>query len=322
MFETIAEDSKTGATELTVLAARELERVILASRAADSGAMWGDILAAVRELVAAKREMAPVINLASAVLASAERAVLSGLSVDTVRHSAVAECAAVSYTTSTDLADLAKEGRQILPEGGRIATLSASESVRAILLAALEDGADISIVISESRPMMEGAKLAGLLASAGVSVTLVVDAALPSMVKDCSAVLVGADSISEKSFVNKTGTLALALAARESPVAFYAAALSSKLIPEAMRGAPDRLHDPAEVMDAQAPGLTAENRYFEAVPLALVTGVITEDGVFSPGQIESRVLERSVAPALLGVLFPARKPGRSKTGRDGPGPAA
>ena len=42
----------------------------------------------------------------------------------------------------------------------------------------------------------------------------------------------------------------------------------------------------AEVWDAPA-GVRVWNRYFEAVPLQMVTGVVTEEGVLTPGEVEA-----------------------------------
>ena len=116
--------------------------------------------------------------------------------------------------------------------------------------------------------------------------------------------LLGADAISENDFVNKVGSYAVALAAKEAGVPVYVAGLTDKFIPEAARGRPDRLWDPSEVLEKAHPGVTVENRYFEQVPLALVEGVVTEGGVLAAEDIPGKIAARPVSPSLLEILFP------------------
>jgi translation initiation factor 2B subunit (eIF-2B alpha/beta/delta family) len=159
-------------------------------------------------------------------------------------------------------------------------------------------------MISEGRPSNEGVEFGTSLPTWGIPVTLVVDAALPRLLDRCDLVLAGADAISENDFVNKVGTYALALAAREAEVPFYVAALTEKLIPEGIRGRPDRIWDPSEVLADPPAGVTVENRYFESTPLSLISGIITERGLLGAGDVPSRIAEEPVSPALLGLLFP------------------
>jgi len=96
----------------------------------------------------------------------------------------------------------------------------------------------------------------------------------------------------------------VALAAKEAGVPVYVAALTGKLSPEAARGKPDRLWEPGEVLERSHPGVTVENRYFERVPLSLVEGVVTENGVLAAEDIATKIAARPVSPSLLEILFP------------------
>ncbi len=300
MFEEIANDTRRGASVLTRLAAHELARMAESSEARDSGAFWDELIAACGELVLAQREMASILNLAGRVLRSAERAVLSGLSHEVVRHAVLIECKLAVEMTDSSLECLGKEGADLVPDDGTVATLSASESVRAVLAEAAGRGKAFNVIVSESRPGGEGVEFAKSLASLNVPSILVADAALPEHVGRSSLVLVGADSVSEADFVNKIGTLPLALAARERDVPLYVATLLNKLIPSALRGEPDRLRDPAEILEDRPTGVAVENRYFEIVPSDLVRGFVTEEGILVPAKLALR----PTAPALLTLLFP------------------
>jgi len=266
MFEDIASDVTSGASALTRFAAKRLSELAESSEAEDPGAFWDELLNACRELVAAKREMASIVNLASRVLAATERVILSGLALDTARQAVILETGKTWEFGELLLEDLGGEGARLVPAGGTVATLSASESVRAILAAAVGQGREFEVLVSESRPHLEGIAFARAMRELGVRSTLVVDAALPRLVRGAGLVLVGADSVSEDEFVNKVGTFPLALAASEAGVPFYVAALDDKFLPKVLRGSPDRDRDPSELLEDAPPGVVPRNRYFEAVP--------------------------------------------------------
>jgi translation initiation factor 2B subunit (eIF-2B alpha/beta/delta family) len=307
MFEDIASDATSGASALTRLAAKRLSELAGASEAPDPGTFWDELLNACRELVTANREIASIVNLASRVLAATERIILSGLPPDTARQAVILETGKVWEFGELLLEDLGGHGAGLIPEGGTVATLSASESVRAILAAAAAGGREFEVLVSESRPHLEGIAFARAIRELGVRSTLVVDAALPRLVRGAGMVLVGADSVSEDEFVNKVGTFPLALAASEAGVPLYVAALDDKFLPKVLRGSPDRDRDPEELLKDAPPGVTARNRYFEAVPLNHARGVVTECGIIDRDEVAERLVARPVAPALLEILF-ARAP--------------
>ena len=304
MFESIAKDSTSSASVLTRLAARELAEMAEASEATEPGAFWEELHTACMELVSAKREMASIINLVSQVLSIAERSVLSGVSPDTARRIVYMECNKIWEFSETLLEELGLEGAGLVPADGTVATVSTSESVRAVLAAAVRSGTECRVLVSESRPSNEGVEFGTSLPAWGIPVTLVVDAVLPRLVERCQLVLVGADAISENDFINKAGTYPLALAAKEAGVPVYVTALLDKFIAEGARGRADRVWDPSEVLASPLPGVTVENRYFERVPLSLVEGIVTEEGILGVDEVPSKISARPVAPALLEILFP------------------
>ncbi len=303
MFEEITNDSTSGASRLARLAALELAAVADSLKDSDPGTFWEEFVSACSQLVAAKREMAPILNLVGAALSAAERVVLSGRGAEVAAQAVRLECSRVADFGEEHLSELGSRGVELLDDGAVVATLSDGESVRAVIQAAVAVGTRVEALVSESRPGLEGVTLARHLAGLGVTTRLVTDAALPGMISEASILLVGADSVSENGLVNKTGTYAAALAARDADVPTYAAALRSKFIPGALRGDPGRPRDGAEVLAEPPAGLTVVNRYFETVPLALIRAVVTEDGPVTVERIPEMLRERPVSPALLQVLF-------------------
>lgn len=303
MFDDIRNDSRSGASTLTVRAAQALAEIAERSEAADPETFWQELIEAGRELVRAKREMASLVNLVGRVLAAAEEPLLSGLPAVAARRAVLSVCEETEAFSKKDLARLGQNAAALLPDGAEVATLSSSGAVFAALLAARASGRSIRALVGESRPAREGIDLAGRLHASGVPSTVVVDAALPGLVSRCDAVVVGADSISEKEFVNKIGTLPLLLAAGRSGVPALVAAPSDRFIAAGLRGVPGRAHPPSEVLEDAPPGVAVENAYFEAVPLALVGAIVTEEGTVFPEDVEARLEGSPVAPGLLAVLF-------------------
>lgn len=105
-----------------------------------------------------------------------------------------------------------------------VTTLSRSHIVEKGLLKARK------INILESKPEKEGIDMARWLKGRDKEVEVFYDAFVGYAVKKCDVVVVGADTILKTGFVNKTGTLPLALTAKHLNKEFYVASPSYKLI--------------------------------------------------------------------------------------------
>ncbi|MUV61249.1 hypothetical protein GJ634_11200 [Halobacterium sp. CBA1126] len=149
-------------------------------------------------------------------------------------------------------------------------TLSRSGTVSA----ALRDANPGHVVVAESRPGGEGVGVAESLAD-GFDVTLTTDANVPAAVEAADAVLVGADAVfPDGRVVNKVGTRAAALAARDADAPVLVVCAADKVAPEPL---PVEDGDSSALYDGDAP-LDVRNPVFEAVPARLVDAVVTERG--------------------------------------------
>ncbi|WP_275294257.1 S-methyl-5-thioribose-1-phosphate isomerase [Amycolatopsis sp. La24] len=148
-----------------------------------------------------------------------------------------------------------------------------------------------SVLVDETRPLLQGSRLtAWELEQAGVPYRVQPDgAAAAAMARgwvDC--VLVGADRIAANGDVaNKIGTYGLAIAAAHHGVPFVVVAPTSTVDKSLATGADISIEERAsseltEFGGAQvAPnGAAVFNPAFDVTPAALVTAVVTEDGVF------------------------------------------
>lgn len=134
----------------------------------------------------------------------------------------------------------------------RVVTLSRSST---ILAALARTPGPLHLTVAESQPGGEGRATAELAARAGHRVELVLDAAAPFRVRTADLVLTGADAVTRTGdVVNKAGTYALALAARDARVPFYVVCDDSKLWD-----------------DDVPPPLEA---HFDLTPAALVTAIL------------------------------------------------
>jgi len=86
------------------------------------------------------------------------------------------------------------------------------------------------INVLESRPEKEGIDTFRWLKDRGKKAEIYLDAFMSYAVKNSDIVVSGADSLLEEGFINKTGTLPLALTARHFNKDFYVAAPSYKFI--------------------------------------------------------------------------------------------
>ncbi len=173
----------------------------------------------------------------------------------------------------------------LIPTAAHLLTLSYSSNVASAILRAAADGRVGQITVLESRPGMEGRRLARDLVRGGLPCRLAVDALGPSLVGEADLVLVGADTLLRNGgVVNKIGSLGLALAAKAQQVPFVVASELTKLDPDSKASdiPVDVEREPKEVMDPPEVGIHVLNIYFEVVPPQYVGRIATDQGLFTP----------------------------------------
>jgi translation initiation factor eIF-2B subunit delta len=215
----------------------------------------------------------------------------------------------VRYADGVDRALRAtvRRAAALVRPGAIVLTYSHSTAVRLALWRAMAAGRRFEVVCSEARPMGEGIALARQLATLGIPVRLVVDAALAEWVGAAGLVLLGADAITSAVLVNKVGTGPLLQAARLAGVPAYVLADSCKWLPAPLAcGWRLREESPGEIAHPRVPDLRVLNRYFGVSALGLATGVVWEDGVTGPRETGRRIARLPVSEALVGLLRSAR----------------
>ncbi len=171
---------------------------------------------------------------------------------------------------------------------GGLATGGYGSAVGA-LRAAWERGLLERVLVDETRPLLQGARLtAWELETVGIPHAVIADSAAGSLMAagEIDLIVTGADRIAANGdTANKIGTYSLAVLAAHHGIPLYVVAPTSTVDLATPTGAaiPIEERDPAEVT-ARFP---ARNPAFDVTPAALVAAIVTERGVHRAPYAES-----------------------------------
>ncbi len=191
------------------------------------------------------------------------------------------------------------------PKDAKIMTQCFGETIVGMMLRqARARGMKLRLFCPETRPYFQGARLTATVCSEmGFDTTVITDN-MPAYVmarEGIDAFTCAADAIClDGHVVNKVGTYQIAIAARYHGIPFYVTG-----VPDA--GHPDResvhieLRDPEFVLQAMgvrtaAPGVKGYYPSFDITPPELVTGVVTDLGIFSPKALGRYLEQAEIGP--------------------------
>ncbi len=166
-----------------------------------------------------------------------------------------------------------------------ILTLSWSGVVAETFTSLHDLGVEIEVVVAESRPLNEGAKLARYLAEYGLSVTLITDAQLTLFAGRVDMALCGADALfANGAILNKAGTRLMALAMADVNRPLVVACESFKATSSREQRAEGDTFPLEEMPNIElgygkSPVFNISNIYFEVIPARLIAIWCTENGV-------------------------------------------
>lgn len=179
---------------------------------------------------------------------------------------------------------------------GSLATVTYGTAL-GVLRAANDMGKKISVIATETRPVMQGSRLTAFeLDHYGIDFSLIPDTAVGHLMSSglINRVIVGADRILKSGHVyNKIGTYQVAALAKRHNIPFYVAAPSSTFDLKSKVGdvvIEERNKNELMKMGNKllAPkGIKIFNPAFDLTPPELITGIITEKGVLKPPYKES-----------------------------------
>ena len=161
-----------------------------------------------------------------------------------------------------------------------------------VLRTAREDGKNLKVIATETRPVMQGSRLTAFeLMHDDFDVRLISDTAVGYVManKMVDKVIVGADRILRTGHVyNKIGTYQIAVMAHTHKIPFYVAApISTFDLKSSISEIKIEDRSPEEITKIKniliAPkGVTTINPAFDITPPILITGIITELGLLEP----------------------------------------
>jgi len=193
---------------------------------------------------------------------------------------------------------IGEHGSRLVPPGATVLTICNTGALAtggdgtalAVIRAARAAGNPIKVLVCETRPLLQGARLTMWeLMHDGIPATLITD----GMAGACMArgmadlVITGADRIARNGdTANKVGTYSLAVLAHHHGIPFYVAAPMSTVDLSLAHGReiPIEEREPEEVRalagERVAPeGAAVFNPAFDVTPAELISGIITERGV-------------------------------------------
>jgi methylthioribose-1-phosphate isomerase len=190
-------------------------------------------------------------------------------------------------------ADLIEDGDTVLTQcnAGALATVGYGTAL-GVVRAAVEQGKMVKVLVPETRPALQGARLTAFeLSRDRIPCTLISDTAVGHMLSlgRVDKVVVGADRITKDGFVfNKIGTYQEAVLARRHGVPFYPAAPSSTFdlshshdqVTIEERGAEEVFQIRGRRIAPK--GVPVANPAFDMTPPQLVSSMITERGLIGP----------------------------------------
>jgi methylthioribose-1-phosphate isomerase len=188
---------------------------------------------------------------------------------------------------------LFKDGDMVLTHcnAGSLATVAYGTAL-GVIRAARESGKRLSVIATETRPVMQGSRLTAFeLLHDGIDVSLITDTAVGHMMARgaINHVIVGADRVLHTGHVfNKIGTYQVAILANKHNVPFYVAAPLSTFDFESNPNdviIEDRSADEVVKVGKKriAPkGVRVFNPAFDMTPPELITGIITQKGILTP----------------------------------------
>jgi ribose 1,5-bisphosphate isomerase len=164
-----------------------------------------------------------------------------------------------------------------------------SSAALEIIKAAHNQGKEIKVYATETRPLYQGHITAQILSKEGIDVSLICDNAIRLFIGKVDKIVVGADAIAANgALINKIGTSLVALAAKEATIPFFVGAETIKFSPETIVGELIEIEERpyTEVISpdvlANIGNVKVRNPAFDITPPAYIDMIVTEKGVIPP----------------------------------------
>jgi translation initiation factor 2B subunit (eIF-2B alpha/beta/delta family) len=247
------------------------------SEARNTSEMLKEIKTIAAEISRAKPNMVSISNYVHQILNNVTIAAESTKNIHTLKTIASAATREI-IKLSEDASNLASAyGGRIISNLDTVITCSYSATVCMALQLAWEEKTKFHVLVAESRSNDDtfGRLTAKQLKEHQIPVEIIKDESITKRISSANKAIVGADSIlSDGSLINGTPTLALAMAARDAKIPFFAICETAKF-------------DTKDYIDkTKAPEIGLDK-----VPPDLITGIVMEKGVMQTNVIVAYIEE-------------------------------
>ena len=229
------------------------------------------------------------------------QAVSAALTVEHARKLLIDEATKIHREDAEQCQRIGEHGLSLIPQRASILThcntgalaTGGEGTALGIITCAHRHGKAISVYASETRPALQGARLTMWeLSKAGIDATLITDNMAASLMREkkIDLILVGADRIAiNGDTANKIGTYSLAVLAQYHGIPLYVAAPTSTIdfSIESGEQIPLEFREGREVTEVLGKHITvrgakAYSPAFDVTPSALISAIVTEQGIHRP----------------------------------------
>lgn len=270
-----------GATNVAVEAVKALALVIKSSKSKDIDKLFKEIYQA-RDKLFSTRPTEPMMrNFLNFVIFNLESDKFGEVSA--LKEAASTISGEVLKMKEDAKKQIRQIGSELIRKNNVVYTHCHSSTVTGILKE-VPKSKKIQAYNTETRPLFQGRITAKELAKANIPVTHFVDSAARLAIKKADIMMIGADAITPTGIYNKIGSNLFAEIANKYDVPVYVCSVSWKFDPKTIFGHQEaiEMRDSKEVWEKPPKGVKIMNYAFEKVDLDLVTGIVSELGIYGP----------------------------------------
>lgn len=189
---------------------------------------------------------------------------------------------------------VAKQALAFITDGSKILTHSRSRVVLQAMLEAAKENIRFQVFVTMSAPDNTGVQMHKELVDAGIDATLILDAAVGYIMEQVSAVMLGAEGVTENGgIINKIGTYSIGMAAYElkKPVCVLTESFKfSRIYPLNEQDLPNEFKYLSSVLKS-AKDLSKEHPLVDYTPPSYITLLFTDIGILTPSAVSDELIK-------------------------------
>ncbi len=283
---------------------REVRRALLAAidPKVHTGSYTTDLMlrilqAEISELIPALPPYAPPIRSMNELLVGLEHSIQSGMDADQA-FASINDASERRSDPDEKAGRITQALMEILPKRPVIYTHTLSETVLNIIQILYSKGRIKKIIVTESRPNLDGRVTVERLALTGIPVYLTIDAAMPAAIAAADLMLTGAEAIDGNGqVIGKVGAFPAAVFCRMVHKPVYVVADASKLFPLSLAKL-TFMPLSSDIFPEGGDGWLPFGSYFDVTPGEYIQAYVNDLGALSIEEISALVRDLTVSPWL------------------------